>query len=51
MNMLVNKKKTLPFFIQKRGVDHGPQHGHILLLAVHDSNPSILQPDVAASQV
>lgn len=52
MNMLVNKKKkTLPFLIQKRGVDHGPQHGHILLLAVHDSNPSILQPDVAASQV
>lgn len=45
------KKKHLPFLIQKRGVDHGPQHGHILLLAVHDSNPSILQPDVAASQV
>ena len=43
MSMLVN--------IQKRGVDHGPQHGHVLLLAVHNSHPSILQPDVAAGQV
>lgn len=49
--MCVLFTKNPLFLIQERGVDYGPCHRSVLLLAVHNFHPSVLQPDVACGQV
>lgn len=40
-----------PSLIQKGGVDHGPCHRYVLLLAGHNIHPSVLQPYAPGCQV